>query len=596
MKELKRGRVVLTLAGALMASTMAVPAFAQVTQERLENTDAEPQNWMLPGGDYAGRSYSSLSQINMGNVSSLRMIANIPIATALQDTTSQNLEGRPIVVDGMMYYNDAWGVMYGVDISDPHNPVIRWITDPAMDREAGEVLINRAGAVYGDRYLTNLTDGRVVAVDVNTGELVIDEQIARTEADWEYDAGEGFTAPPLPVDGMLLVGQSKGDWGTRGFLAAVSTDTGEELWRTYTVPGPGEFGHETWADPEGTAWHTGGGSLWQVGAYDPATRLTIWGTANPVPMFDPEFRPGDNLFTNSAIAFNVDDGSINWYFQYTPNESWDYDEIGIHMLVDVDVDGEERLAVVHYARNGYYYRLDRTNGEFLSANQWVDTINWTDGIDEKTGLPVEYDPNLLLQTYRPETRGLRDTLPTFDFCPTMLGGVRWQPTAYDPATRTHYVAGMDGCSNVTIAPEDPVEGGGNPNGVGAVWLGGGDIATRGVTQDEANGLMVGINVDTGEIVAEASMRYQSQSGLVATGGGLLFHGGYDGRITAHDSATLEEVWGYNLGIRIKAAPISFAVNGNQYIAVIAGAAGGGGGYAELANLQTGAMVFIFGLE
>ena len=172
MKEVKRGRVVLTLAGALMASTMAVPAFAQVTQERLENTHAEPQNWLLPLGDYAGTSYSTLSQIDLSNVGSLRMIANIPIQTALRDTNASNLEGRPIVVDGMMYYNDAWGVMYGVDISDPHNPVIRWVTDPAMDREAGEVLINRAGAVFGDRYLTNLTDGRVVAVDVNTGRFV----------------------------------------------------------------------------------------------------------------------------------------------------------------------------------------------------------------------------------------------------------------------------------------------------------------------------------------------------------------------------------------------------------------------------------------
>ena len=595
MNQLKRRRVSLTLAGALMASAMAVPAAAQVTQERLENP--EPENWLLPLGNYAGWSYSALNQINMDTVGGLRMIANIPIATALQDTTSQNLEGRPIVVDGMMYYNDAWGVMYGVDLSDPHNPRIAWITDPAMDREAGETLINRNGAVFGDRYYANLTDGRVVAVDINTGELVIDEQIARTEPNWEYDAGEGFTAPPLPVENMILVGQSKGDWGTRGFLAAVDGTTGEELWRTYTVPGPGEPGHETWADPEGTAWHTGGGSLWQVGAYDPATRLTIWGTANPVPMFDPEFRPGDNLYTNSAVAFNVDDGSINWYFQYTPNESWDYDEIGIHMLVDIDVGGETRQSVVHYARNGYYYRLDRVNGEFLSAHQWVDTVNWTDGIDEKTGLPIEYDPNLELQVYRPETRGLRDTLPTFDFCPTMLGGVRWQPTAYDPATRIHYVAGMDGCSNVTIQPADPVEGGGNPNGVGAVWLGGGDIATRGHTQDEPDGLMAGdqcrhrrdraVRRPCAIRASRVCWRLPAAfSSMVAMTAGS--------RPTTQ--STLAEVWGYNTGIRIKAAPMTFSVDGNQYVAVIAGAAGGGGGYPELANLQTGAMVFIFGLQ
>ena len=363
----------------------------------------------------------------------------------------------------------------------------------------------------------------------------------------------------------------------------------------YTVPGPGEPGHETWADAAGTAWRTGGGSLWQTGSYDPETRLTIWGTANPVPMFDPEFRPGDNLYTNSAIAFNVDDGTIAWYFQYTPNESWDYDEIGVHTLVDVMVDGVMTKSVVHYARNGFYYRLDRTNGSFISATQWVDTINWTAGIDAKTGLPVEYDPNLQIQTYRVETRGLRDTLPTFDFCPTALGGVRWQPTAYDPATGLNYVAGVDGCSNITITPAEPVAGGGNPNGVGQVWLGGTFNPARGHMQPEVQGLMVAIDVNTGEVVASASPRYQSQSGLVATAGGLLFHGGYDGRITAHNSTTLEEMWSFSTGIRIKAAPMSFGVGGEQYVAVIAGGGGGAGGYPELSGLQPGAVLYIFGL-
>lgn len=589
-------RVSLSLAGALLASAIAMPAMAQVTQERLENPGAEPQNWLLQLGNYQSWSYSSLNQINRDNVGGLHVVTTIPIATALQGINSQSLENRPLVIDGMMYINDAWGIIYGIDISDPANPVIQWVTDPAMDKEAGEINITRGLAAFGDRIYANLADGRVVAVDANTGELVIDEQVARTEANWEYDAGEGFTASPLPVENMILVGQSKGDWGTRGFLAAIDGTTGQELWRTYTVPGPGEPGHETWADPEGTAWHTGGGSLWQVGSYDPATRLTIWGTANPVPMFDPEARPGDNLFTNAAVAFNVDDGSIAWYFQYTPNDSWDFDEIGVHTLVNANVDGEMRNMVVHYGRNGFYYRLDAGTGEFISATQWVAVADWTAGIDDKTGLPVDYDPNLQLQVYQgAPTRVDRDTNPVTDFCPTMLGGVRWQPTAFDPTTGINYVAGMDGCTNVTVQPADPVEGGGNPNGVGAVWLGGGDIRSVGHTQDQPEGLIAAIDTATGQIVASTNMRYVSESGLVATGGGLLFHGGIDGRVTALNSTTLEELWSFNTNIHIKAAPMTFAVNGQQYVAVIAGGPGGGGGYPELANQQPGAMLYIFGM-
>jgi alcohol dehydrogenase (cytochrome c) len=577
-----------------MAVSLAAPASADVTQAQLENP--APENWLHALGNYSSWSYSALNQITRDNVGDLRVISAIPISRALQGTNSPSLENRPLVIDGKMYINDIWGNIYGVDIADPANPRVLWITDPAMDKEAPRgILTTRGIAAYGNMIYANLVDGRLIGVDMNTGELLIDQQIARTEADWDYDAVEGFSAAPLAVDGMILMGQSMGDWGTRGWLAAADATTGAQIWRTYTVPGPGEPGHETWADAAGTAWRTGGGAMWQTGSYDPETRLTIWGTANPVPMFDPEFRPGDNLYTNSAIAFNVDDGTIAWYFQYTPNESWDYDEIGVHTLVDVMVDGVLTKSVVHYGRNGFYYRLDRTNGTFISATQWVDTVNWTAGIDAKTGLPVEYDPNLTLQTYRVETRGTRAGLPTFDFCPTATGGVRWQPTAYDPETGLNYVSGMDGCSNITIQPAEPVAGGGNPNGVGQVWLGGQFNPTRGHTQAEPEGIIAAIDVNTGEIVHTLNMRYQSQSGLVATAGGLLFHGGYDGRITAHDSTTLEELWAFSTGIRIKAAPMSFGVNGQQYVAVIAGGGGGAGGYPELSGLQPGATLYIFGL-
>ena len=186
-----------------------------------------------------------------------------------------------------------------------------------------------------------------------------------------------------------------GEWrqarGSRGWLAALDARTGNELWRWYAVPAPGEPGSETWKDKT-SAWKTGGGGMWQTGSYDPATRLTIWGTGNPSPDFDPMARPGDNLYTNSVVALDIDTGKLVWHFQYTPNDSWDYDEVGIHTLHDVTINGETRKAVSHFARNGFYYTLDRNNGSFIAGSQYVNDLNWTKGLDPKTGKPVEYNP------------------------------------------------------------------------------------------------------------------------------------------------------------------------------------------------------------
>ncbi|MCW5697017.1 MAG: hypothetical protein KIS96_09845 [Bauldia sp.] len=575
-----------------MASALAMPAHAQITQERLENAGAEPHNWLLQLGNYASHSYSSLDQINRDNVADLRAMWTIPITTALANSADNlfggaQLEMRPLVVDGMMYFNDPWGIVYGVDISNMSNPRIMFVTDPAMARDAGEIPVSRGVALWDTNIWANLADGRVTATDMNTGELLIDVQIARTEAGTDFDIGEGFTASPLPAQGLIMVGQSKGDWATRGYLAAVDAESGEEVWRTYTIPGPGEPGHETWADEAGTAWRTGGGSLWQVGSYDPAQNITIWGTANPVPMFDPEYRPGDNLYTNSALAFDVDDGSIVWYFQYTPNESWDYDEIGVHALIDAEVDGEMRQMVVHFARNGYYYRLDRTDGTFIGGTQYVEQITWTAGLDPKTGMPVEYDPDLDLQVYLPETRQTRDGNPSIAFCPTLLGGVRWQPTAYNPETGINYVSGIDGCSAITVGPEEPTPG--------QIFIGADFAAPAPFDLAAPHGQIVGVDVMTGEITARLLLPQPSESGVLATAGGLVFHGGRDGRITAHNDETLEELWAFPTNIGIKAAPMTFAVDGQQYVAIIAGTNGGGGGAPELANQQTGAMLYVFGL-
>ena len=303
--------------------------------------------------------------------------------------------------------------------------------------------------------LANLPDGRVIAINRDNGEIVWDKKIAAKN---EFGGQEKFLTAPLVADGKVIIQNGAGDGGTRGWVAALDVKTGNELWRWYVVPKPGDPGSETWKDDH-NAWKTGGGGIWQTGSYDPATKLYIVGTGNPYPIYDPQFRPGDNLYTNSAVALNVDTGKLAWHFQYTPNDSWDYDEVGVHMLYDTTIDGVRRKVVGHYARNGFFYTLDRTNGKFIKAEKYVNDLNWTKGIDPKTGKPLEYNPKLDVQIYNPEARALRGDGKK-RACPTWHGGVAHQPLAFNPVKNIAYGVGTEGCfSQNGAAVASAVEGG-----------------------------------------------------------------------------------------------------------------------------------------
>jgi len=294
-------------------------------------------------------------------------------------------------------------------------------------------------------------------------------------------------------------------------------------------------------------------------------QLYIIGTAQPVPMFDPEYRPGDNLYSNSAIALNVHNGELVWYFQYTPNESWDYDENGVHMLVNAPFNGEDRQMVIHFGRNGFFYQLDRTNGAFINATQYVQEITWTAGIDPKTGLPVEYDPALTLQTYIPETRWARADTAAKTSCPYLPGGVRWQPPAYNPDTNIAYVGGEDGCqtrqimASITLANNEIDEQGRTVPGTGR--------------DTNIAGIVAAIDVTTGQLLGRVVQPYPNRSGALVTSGGLVFAAYNDGSINAYDAMNLTDtpLWSFFTGAGMKAPIISFEINGKQYLAVIAGA-------------------------
>ena len=355
------------------------------------------------------------------------------------------------------------------------------------------------------------------------------------------------------------------------------------LWRKFTIPAPGEAGSETWKDAN-NAWQTGGAALWVTGTYDPVTNQTVWGTGNPVPMFDPFYRPGDNLYTNSAISWDPDTGAMNWYFQYTPGDMWDYDEIGTHILIDGEVAGEPRKLMTHSARNGHLYTMDRHNGQIIGAKPYT-TVNWTRGIDQKTGKPLEYDPSKDIQVYA----GLGNLNPNEALkkvCPSHAGGNNWWPSSYSPKTRLIYIPALSNCATVTIDREKHNKERG--------WSGG--LST--VTERWESSLTAADPV-TQEIKKSIHLPYPNSSGTLSTGGGLVFLALLDGTVAAYDDTTLDELWKLNLGAPFKAPPMSFAVNGRQYVAIVSG--GGESARRRLANTpelkeqRNATVLYVFGL-
>ena len=372
-----RARKSLRLAAfaAVTATAFAVAALAQynmtVNKDRLLNAQNEPQNWLMMNGDYGSTRYSKLSQINRENVKNLRMVWALALG-GLQDVGQNGPENEvnPLIDNGFMYTSDGWGTIYKIDARDPNRGQFVWVTDPGVKHQ-GNAPRTRGVALWEDLVIANLPDGRVIAIKRDNGEILWDKMVAGTT---EFGIREKFVTAPITVEDKVIIANGAGDAGTRGWVAALEARTGKELWRWYVIPKPGDPGSETWKD-KNNSWKTGGGGIWQTGSYDPATRLTIWGTGNPVPQYDPQARPGDNLYTDAAVALNIDTGKLAWHFQYTPNDSWDYDEVGVHMLYDTTIGGQTRKVVSHFGRNGFFYSLDRTNGKFIKAAQYVNDLN-----------------------------------------------------------------------------------------------------------------------------------------------------------------------------------------------------------------------------
>ncbi|HEY6116027.1 MAG TPA: PQQ-dependent dehydrogenase, methanol/ethanol family, partial [Candidatus Dormibacteraeota bacterium] len=518
-----------------LAATAFTPAHAgEMTFERALNADKEPQNWLLHHGNYAGHRFSALNTINTDNVKNLKLVFSVALGGFESGGRYKfgNLEGTPIVEDGVIYVTDGWGSIYAIDVSSGHRGVFKWKMDPGTDRAwAGDVACcgvnNRGVALWKDKVISVTLDGRLIATNKATGEVVWERKIA------DPALGETLTIAPLVIRDLAIVGAAGGEFGIRGYIDATDLNTGQQAWRTFTIPGTGEAGNDTWKDGK-DRWKHGGGSVWETATYDRDTDTIYQGTGNAGPDWDPQYRPGDNKWAASVLALNPNNGQIKWGYQYTPNDPYDFDEISEHPLIEAKVNGEMRKLVVHAARNGFFYALDRVNGSFVHGRQYVDELNWTPGLDPKTGRPVNYDPNKDVQTYAQGTTGTRGG-PTSKLCPSHFGGKNWEPTAYNPQLSLLYIPSIEGCNGIeTVEQKDMVDQGGTVK-PRERFTGGGQKTTA-----RLYGSLKAVDPATGEIKANLKLTYPNYSGALATGGNLVFIGEADGEFSAHDAKTLQK--------------------------------------------------------
>ncbi|WP_407528459.1 PQQ-dependent dehydrogenase, methanol/ethanol family [Methylobacterium oryzisoli] len=573
------------LAAASLLALAAVPVRAAdtVTQDRLLNADKEEGNWIHHHKSFAGHRFSTLTQINRDTVKNLKVAWTLQLGGIEGGGiwSHGGLEGTPIVENGFMYVTDGWGSVYKIDTRGGDGKLL-WKMDPKTDKEwAGAVACcgvnNRGVALWGDFVVSHTLDGRLIATNKETGQVAWQRQVA------DPDKSETITGAPLIVKDMAISGVGGAEYGIRGWIAATDLKTEKEVWRTFTIPGKGEPGSETWKGPNDAAV-SGGGSTWVTGTYDPATDLIIWGIGNPGPDWDNAYRPGDNLYTDSTLALDATTGKIKWHFQHTPNDPYDYDSVSENLLVDA---GGRKLAI-EADRNGFAYAVDRTNGQFVWATPFVKKVTWTRGINPDTGKPFEYDPSKDVQTYiAANTPSAQNK--TADFCPGNMGGKNWPPTSYNPNLQLWYIPVIESCNRVTheamttasLKPREFFTGGGPTNPF------------------RITGSVTAIDVKTGKVAGKHETPFPLLGGMLSTPD-LVFTGEPSGGVMALDAKTLDKLWEFRTGGGVNAPPMTFSVDGKQYIAILVGLGGAWDKWfidstPELKSIQPGSTLYVFAL-
>ena len=499
---------------------------------RSEDLLAQPpgSNWTSYNGDYSGRRFSGLSEINVSTVGALRA------EWVFHARNTGRLEVTPVVVNGMMFVtaaNDAAAL-------DARTGRVVWrhswpISEGLIDDASGHV--NRGVGVWRNRVYMETDNAHLLCLDVRSGNLIWDVAYAN------WNKNYGATSAPLVVKDKVLVGTSGGDDGVRGFVAAYDALTGKLAWRFWTIPGPGEFGSESWP---GKLYLHGGGTTWMPGTYDPELNTIYWGTSNPSPDFEGGVRPGDDLYTDCVLALDPDNGKLKWYFQFTPHDLFDYDAVETPILIDAVYQGAARKLLVQANRNGYIYVIDRTSGKFLSATRFVEKLNWAKGIDAQG---------------RPLLNGVQPTADGTRVCPGYSGATNWFAPSYNVSAHSVYFMALEECETYFFKSQAFQEGQGYYS-----------TGVKRIPNESSQKVLVAFNLDTGSIAWKYPQTGagRSSGGTMATAGGLVFFGDDAGSFEAVDARNGHPLWHFNAGQDMSASPMSYAIAGKQYVAIAAG--------------------------
>ncbi len=532
-----------------LAVLCSLPASAgNVTYQDLLNAGRNTRDWLSYGRTYDAQRYVQLGRITPSNVQRLQPVWVFPTGG-----DNRGLEATPLIHEGVIYLGADQSRVFAIDA---RTGFPKWKFDPGLSKDVERVYCcgsnNRGVALLGNLVYVGTMDARLIALDKDNGKPVWEAKVA----DWEH--GYSITGAPLAVKDMVLTGVAGGEYGIRGFVSAFDAKTGALRWQRHVIPGPGEEGNDTWP---GDTWKHGGGSTWTTGVFDPQTNLVYWQVGNAGP-WNCRVRKGDNKWTAGTVALNADTGAIQWGFQYTPWDCWDYDSVSTPVLADAQIGGRGVKALFHFDKNGFFYALDRTTGKFLYGEPIVPGINWTKGLDPVTGRP-NVNPEMVAQSGGPEISPI---------IPSLEGAIDWQPLAFDPSLKYMFFMSNNWAMGYKFWTEDkfapPTKG---------EWYLGADYQMYN-THGDNTGNFIAFDVANRKVVWRVASPVPFWAGAVATSSGLVFTGDMRGYFLAIDAATGKVLWHFQTGSGIIGSPITYELDGIQYVAVPSGGIGGDMGF------------------
>ncbi|HEX2939637.1 MAG TPA: PQQ-dependent dehydrogenase, methanol/ethanol family [Rhodopila sp.] len=570
---MKKAKWLNHLAGiaAVVGSLACTPAFAD---EALDQALKSDSNWPMYGRTYDNTRYSPLHQITDQNV------GNLKLAYAFQLGALRSNEATPIVIGDTLYISSSSGPR-SVYALDARTGKMRWQYQPIIAEDVEPFVccdLDSRGVTYADgKILFGTLDGKLIALDAKTGKEVWKTVVV------DYKQGSAITSPPLVVKNLAITGFAGGEYGVRGAIQAYDLKTGKQVWKTWTIPGPGEPGNDTW---KGDSWQHGGGAAWQLGSYDPKTNTVFYGTSNPSPWNAAVRSTGTsdygkltNLYTSSTVALDADTGKIKWGFQSTPAETWDYDGVNELVLADINIDGQKTPVMMKADRDGFFFVVNRETGKLISAKPFV-PVNWAKGYDVANARPIE----------DPAKRPRMDYKAT-DICPSWMGGKNWQPMSFNPQTGLVYVTTNNMCQDMQGAEAKYRRG--------TFYLGNEFSVNPG--HGDHLGQLLALDPATQKPAWTINLPLPWNGGTMTTAGNLVFFGDINGQFHAVDAKTGKSLWQMNVGSGVGAGPMTFEVDGKQYVAILVGRAEsppafmGEVGKKIIAATPEGGTLFVFSL-